>query len=175
MKKYISNKNYWKPIALFLTMFIAIAFTSCENEDENAGGGPITISKVYLQDVNSDVQDREVSFARLGQLIRIEGSGFLGLKQVLINGYSTYFNPVYLSNTSMLIRVSGDTPTIEAEDDVRNTIRFINSNVDEANVGDNIHGNIFEALVGAIYLDKGFNKSDLTKIKQDYCSWDYFN
>ena len=128
MKKYISNKNYWKPIALFLTMFIAIAFTSCENEDENAGGGPITISKVYLQDVNSDVQDREVSFARLGQLIRIEGSGFLGLKQVLINGYSTYFNPVYLSNTSMLIRVSGDTPTIEAEDDVRNTIRFINSN-----------------------------------------------
>ena len=38
-------------------------------------------------------------------------------------------------------------------------IRFINSNVDEANVGDNIHGNIFEALVGAIYLDKGYNFS----------------
>ena len=40
-----------------------------------------------------------------------------------------------------------------------NLIRFINSNVDEANVGDNIHGNIFEALVGAIYLDKGYNFS----------------
>ncbi|MBU3011228.1 ribonuclease III [Polaribacter vadi] len=38
-------------------------------------------------------------------------------------------------------------------------IRFINSNVDEANVGENIHGNIFEALVGAIYLDKGYNFS----------------
>ncbi len=38
-----------------------------------------------------------------------------------------------------------------------NLIRFINSNVDEANVGENIHGNIFEALVGAIYLDKGYN------------------
>ncbi len=38
-------------------------------------------------------------------------------------------------------------------------IRFINSNVDEANVGDNIHGNIFEALVGAIYLDKGYSYS----------------
>lgn len=36
-------------------------------------------------------------------------------------------------------------------------IRFINSNVDEANVGENIHGNIFEALIGAIYLDKGYN------------------
>lgn len=35
-------------------------------------------------------------------------------------------------------------------------IRFVSSNVDKANVGENIHGNIFEALVGAIYLDKGY-------------------
>jgi ribonuclease-3 len=40
-----------------------------------------------------------------------------------------------------------------------NLIRFINSNVDQANAGDNIHGNIFEALVGAIYLDKGYDFS----------------
>ncbi|EAR13449.1 putative ribonuclease III [Polaribacter irgensii 23-P] len=38
-----------------------------------------------------------------------------------------------------------------------NLIRFVKSNIDQANVGDNIHGNIFEALIGAIYLDKGFN------------------
>ncbi|MCL4152890.1 UNVERIFIED_CONTAM: hypothetical protein GTU68_058765 [Idotea baltica] len=38
-----------------------------------------------------------------------------------------------------------------------NLIRFVKSNVDKANAGDNIHGNIFEALVGAIYLDKGYN------------------
>lgn len=38
-----------------------------------------------------------------------------------------------------------------------NLIRFVKSNVDQANVGDNIHGNIFEALIGAIYLDKGYN------------------
>ena len=38
-----------------------------------------------------------------------------------------------------------------------NLIRFVKSNVDKANVGDNIHGNIFEALIGAIYLDKGYN------------------
>ena len=37
-----------------------------------------------------------------------------------------------------------------------NLIRFVISNVDETNVGDNIHGNIFEALIGAIYLDKGY-------------------
>jgi ribonuclease-3 len=38
-----------------------------------------------------------------------------------------------------------------------NLIRFVKSNVDQANVGENIHGNIFEALIGAIYLDKGYN------------------
>ena len=38
-----------------------------------------------------------------------------------------------------------------------NLIRFIKSNIDQTNVGDNIHGNIFEALIGAIFMDKGYN------------------
>lgn len=38
-----------------------------------------------------------------------------------------------------------------------NLIKFVKSNIDQANIGDNIHGNIFEALVGAIYMDKGYN------------------
>ena len=41
-----------------------------------------------------------------------------------------------------------------------NLISFVKSNVDESNVGDNIHGNIFEALVGAIYLDKGYSRCE---------------
>ena len=35
-------------------------------------------------------------------------------------------------------------------------LRFIRSNVLLSNFGDNIHGNLFEALIGAIYLDKGY-------------------
>ena len=38
-----------------------------------------------------------------------------------------------------------------------NLIRFVKSNIDQANVGDNIHGNIFEALIGAIFMDKGYD------------------
>ena len=38
-----------------------------------------------------------------------------------------------------------------------NLIKFVKSNVSDNNVGDNIHGNIFESLIGAIYLDKGYN------------------
>jgi ribonuclease III len=35
-------------------------------------------------------------------------------------------------------------------------IRFIESKVPVQHFGENIHGNIFEALVGAIYLDRGY-------------------
>ncbi len=126
MKKHILNKKYWAPIAFLGALFFTMMFTSCDNSDSN--GGTITISKVFLEDVNSSVPDREVSFVRLGQTIRIEGSGFTGLKRVYINGYSTYFNVVFVSDTSMLITVSGDTPTIEADPALRNTIRFVNDN-----------------------------------------------
>jgi ribonuclease III len=36
-------------------------------------------------------------------------------------------------------------------------IRFVNSKVPTQHFGENIHGNIFEALIGAIFLDKGYD------------------
>ena len=35
-------------------------------------------------------------------------------------------------------------------------IRYVESKIPKAHFGDNIHGNVFEALVGAIYLDRGY-------------------
>lgn len=37
-----------------------------------------------------------------------------------------------------------------------NLIRFVKSNISNSKFGENIHGNIFEALIGAIYLDRGY-------------------
>lgn len=37
-----------------------------------------------------------------------------------------------------------------------NLIDLVESKISKSNFGDNIHGNLFEALVGAIYLDKGY-------------------
>ncbi|WP_028891429.1 ribonuclease III [Tenacibaculum sp. 47A_GOM-205m] len=36
-------------------------------------------------------------------------------------------------------------------------IKFVKSNISKEHVSNNIHGNIFEALIGAIYLDRGYN------------------
>ena len=38
-----------------------------------------------------------------------------------------------------------------------NLIEFVQSRIPKTHFGDNIHGNVFEALVGAIYLDRGYN------------------
>lgn len=37
-----------------------------------------------------------------------------------------------------------------------NLIRFVETKIPKSHFGDNIHGNVFEALIGAIYLDKGY-------------------
>ena len=41
-----------------------------------------------------------------------------------------------------------------------NLIRFVKSSIANNRIGQNIHGNIFEALVGAIYLDRGYGFCD---------------
>jgi len=37
-----------------------------------------------------------------------------------------------------------------------NLLKFVDPNLSEENYGDNIHGNLFEALIGAIFLDRGY-------------------
>jgi len=115
----------FKPVRHLLgltAILITLTFSSCESSDDDGASTPVSISKVYLEDAQSSVPDREVTFARLGQTIRLEGSGFVGLKKVYINGYESYFNPVYITDKSMLISLSRDIPTNDALPEVRNTI-----------------------------------------------------
>lgn len=117
---------------IFLMSFvllISVGLTSCKDE-KDPGSTPISVTQIYLQDYKSTVPDRPVTFARLGQLIRIEGSGFLGMKKVIINGYETYFNTTYITDNSMLINISAKTPIVDAEADLRNKITFIKDDVE---------------------------------------------
>ncbi len=119
MKILIKNRIL---IGIFITL---ITFVACDKEDDHSSV-PIKINAIYLQDAQSNTPDRKVDFIRLGQIMRIEGSGFLGLRHVYINGYDTYFNPVYVSDNSMLIQVSSrNTPVSDADEDARNTIRLV--------------------------------------------------
>lgn len=122
----MKNLKYFWMLCLAL---LSVGFTACNEDDEyfesDAQNSPIVISKIYLEDAESSVPDREVTFARLGQIIRVEGSGLFGIKKVYVNGYDTYFNREYVSDNSMLFQLNSKTPVVDAEEDVRNTIRFV--------------------------------------------------
>ena len=120
MKKF--NRKYILLLAGLLVT--AFAFNACDDDKDDGSNTPLKIKKVFLENAQSTVPDREVTFARLGQIIRLEGSGFTGVTKAFVNGKSCYFNPVFVTDNSMMVQISSDVPTIEASDEVRNTIRI---------------------------------------------------
>ncbi|MDR1654233.1 MAG: glycan-binding surface protein [Prevotellaceae bacterium] len=128
--KNINLKNI--RILAVLLFAITLAF-SCKEKDEwgdNFEQNSLTpiVEKVFLEDARSSIADREVTFARLGQTIRLEGNNFLGVTKVYINGYECSFNTTLMSNISMIVQISSKVPTIDADADVRNTIRVEKGN-----------------------------------------------
>lgn len=111
--------------ALLLT-----GFTACSDDDDSSSSAPVTVEKVFLEDTSEDApnNDREVTFARLGQLIRIQGSGFTGLKYIYVNGYETYFNNALMTDNNVWVTLNSKTPVYDADPEVRNTIQFVKDN-----------------------------------------------
>ena len=113
----------------------ALNLASCKDEDGNPypdGDGAVSVSRVYLLDADADeakgeLKEREVTFARLGQTIRLEGANFGGTLKVLVNGYETYFNTALATDNSMIFSLSGTTPVAGADESVRNKIQFVKS------------------------------------------------
>ncbi len=112
-----------KYLSMALLAFASLGFSACEDDTDDQTVA-MSINKIYLEDVKSTVPDREVDFARLGQLIRIEGSGFTGLKAIYINGYKTEFNNALMTDNNVWVTLSSNTPVDKADPSVRNTIRL---------------------------------------------------
>ena len=76
--KSLIYKNSMKAFGLLVSLLIcSCSFVSCDdNDDDNGGSAVMNITGIYLEDAKSNVPDRLVDFARLGQLIRIEGEGY---------------------------------------------------------------------------------------------------
>ena len=119
-----------KATRYFMMLCLAVAafgFTACKDDDDS-GSAQMTIDKVFLENIDDKVnKDREVDFARLGQLLRIQGSGFTGLKKIYINGFETYFNNALMTDNNVWVTLNSKTPVDKAEESVRNTIVFYKS------------------------------------------------
>ena len=66
-----------KGLVPLMLLAIVPSLTACSDDDDNQSA-TMTINKVFLEDTKAEDgnYDREVEFARLGQTLRIEGSGF---------------------------------------------------------------------------------------------------
>ena len=101
---------------------VAFGFTGCKDDDDSSSA-QMQIDKIFLENINDNVnKDREVDFARLGQLLRIQGSGFTGLKKIYINGFETYFNNALMTDNNVWVTLNSKTPVEKADESVRNTI-----------------------------------------------------
>ena len=119
--KNILNKKYWSLPVLLGLLICTMGLVSCEDSNDSSDS-PMNITAVYLEDARSPVPDRKVEYARLGQTLRLEGSGFSGVQKIYINGRSTYFNATFVTDKNIIVQISKETPTMEAKPEVRNKI-----------------------------------------------------
>ncbi|MDR0866810.1 MAG: glycan-binding surface protein [Candidatus Symbiothrix sp.] len=129
----MKNINYKKlgTLLFFFGLSVSALFFNACKDDSEENNTPVTITKVFLEDAQdkNKVFDRDLTpygnFVRLGQTIRLEGRGFVGVTKVLVNGFECVFNPVFLSDNSMIVQISSKVPTLDVPDDIRNTICFV--------------------------------------------------
>lgn len=113
--------NLFKYIAVAGGLFIAnVMFNSCSNEEL------ISIDKIYIHSL--DDTTTELSKVRLGQMIRIQGSGFSTTKAIYCNGVEiSGVNTNYITDDCIILKIPSDLPTGSdvKDENVRNTIRIV--------------------------------------------------
>ena len=125
----IKNIKHLLVAGLVCSGFAAVV-SACSDDDGDAypgGDRPVVVTAIYLEDADATVKDRKVEFARLGQVIRLEGSGFGGTRKIYVNGYETYFNTALVTDQNMVLQLLSKTPISDADPEVRDKIQFVKS------------------------------------------------
>jgi ribonuclease-3 len=91
--------------------------------------------------------------------VNYERLEFLGdaMLSAVISGY--LFNKVPSGNEGYLTKMRSKIVSREHLNELGRDLKlidFVKSRIPKDNFGENIHGNLFEALVGAIFLDRGY-------------------
>lgn len=95
-----------------------------------------------------------------GNAINYERLEFLGDAMLSAVIASHLFNKVPTADEGYLTKMRSKIVSREHLNELGrdfNLVEFIDSKVPTSHFGENIHGNVFEALVGAIYLDLGYS------------------
>jgi len=109
-----------KRILLFIIVLAGLVLYACKKN--SSGGAPV------VKDVRTVTPAQADSFfteALPGALIVIQGSGFNGLQAVYFNDTSAYFNPVYVTNTTIIVTIPATSQTAATDPSVPNVIKLV--------------------------------------------------
>ncbi len=115
--------------------------------------GDLTIYEMAFTHRSSQIKNNN------GEILNYERLEFLGDAMLGAVIAAHLFKKVPSGNEGYLTKMRSKVVSREHLNELGrdlDLIRFVKSSIPLDNFGLNIHGNIFEALVGAIYLDKGF-------------------
>jgi hypothetical protein len=106
-----------KKIPIYLLFTAAFIQFACKKNSSNT---PPTITSVRLVDPTK--KDSTFTQAQPGTLIAIQGTGLLGTKAILFNDTVAYFNPVYVTNTTIIVSIPTYAQTAATNPSVPSTI-----------------------------------------------------
>jgi len=106
---------------LFFAILSGTILISCKKND--SGSGQPLISGVRL--VDSTKRDSTFTKAIPGTEIVIQGSNLGGLQAVYFNDTSAFFNPVYATNSNIIIVIPSTAQTLATDPKVPNTIKVV--------------------------------------------------
>ncbi|PMD86830.1 hypothetical protein BWI97_26110 [Siphonobacter sp. BAB-5405] len=106
---------------LNVVLLMSALFFSCERDNSE----PLSIHSVWTNDYN--VANEQITGSLLDKWVRLEGSGFTGLRKLYCNGKEVGFNPVHVSENYIVFRIPTELPTGSdvTDEQVRNTIQAV--------------------------------------------------
>ena len=111
-----------KKLLIFLCIFtVIITQFACKKNDTS--GGPPTIT--HVRSIDTTKRDSFFVKAIPGNLIVIQGNNLGGLKAVLFNDTSAYFNPAYATNTNIIVAIPASAQTMATNPKVPSVIKLI--------------------------------------------------
>jgi len=125
MKRNILNNFLKLNTSLFLLVGSLFFLASCDEEDPTA---PLEASAPpVVQSIRVTAKDSTIQKSTLGSTIVIVGENLAATQYVVFNGYQTTVNPVYATNTHLIVRIPDQVPTVATASNLPNELKVVNS------------------------------------------------
>jgi hypothetical protein len=129
MNTHISNAI--RSVSLMLMLFLMgglVFLSSCQKEDPTApleAKAPPVIERVRL--IDPAKADSSLQSSTLGTTIVIVGQNLAATQHVTFNGLVTPVNPVYATETHLIVTIPSNTPTVATAANVPNELKVVNA------------------------------------------------